>query len=288
MKLVSYTNIERQGYGILDGEYIIPLKEEDGFPKDLLSAISQGLEMDDLKELMGRHEGRLALKLVRIDAPFTRVNRNVICLGMNYKEHVEEMAAGMKRTGDLPKFPVYFTKMVDNFSGPDSCLNISDSPSEKVDYEVELAVIIGKDGKNISKEDAYDHIFGYTIANDFSARDLQTNHMQWFKGKSLDGFCGLGPVLVTKDEFPIEKNPSLSSYVNGDLRQSSSLDKLIFDIPTIIEDFSRGISLRAGDIILTGTPSGVGMGMKPPVFLKAGDVVTCKIDGIGELTHKMV
>ena len=156
---------------------------------------------------------------------------------------------------------------------------------DSLDYEAELAFIIGKDAKNVKEEDAFDYIFGYTIMNDVSARNLQTAHKQWYFGKSLDGFTPLGPVIVTKDEFDYPPKLDIKSYVNGELRQDSNTELLIFGIAHVVSELSKGMTLKAGTIISMGTPAGVGMGFVPPRFLKKGDVVTCEIEGIGKLTN---
>ena len=159
---------------------------------------------------------------------------------------------------------------------------------DSLDYEVELAVIIGKDAKNVRREDAYNYVFGYTILNDVSARNLQTRHKQWYFGKSLDGFTPIGPCIVTADEFENPPVLAIKSYVNGELRQNSSTELLLFDIAHIISELSQGMTLKAGTIIATGTPAGVGMGFEPPNFLKSGDTVTCEIEKIGTLTNRIL
>jgi 2-keto-4-pentenoate hydratase/2-oxohepta-3-ene-1,7-dioic acid hydratase in catechol pathway len=228
------------------------------------------------------------IKDVKICAPIIKPKNDIICLGLNYIEHVGETSRSFKDESiDIPKYPVYFSKRVNKAIGTEEKINSYEGLVEKLDYEVELAIIIGKDGINIPKERAEEYIFGYTIMNDISARDFQQRHVQWFKGKSFDTFTSLGPCITHKSEikFPIELN--VYSRVNGELRQSSSTKHLIFDIPTIIHDLSLGMTLKAGDIIATGTPAGVGMGFDPPRFLKKGDIVECEIECIGVLKNEV-
>ncbi|MGL5693049.1 MAG: fumarylacetoacetate hydrolase family protein [Peptostreptococcaceae bacterium] len=221
----------------------------------------------------------------KLCAPIVYPIKDVLCLGLNYKDHVEETARSFDEAIKLPEFPVYFSKRTNKAIGPNEKISNWKGISNQVDYEVELGIIIGKEGINISKEDAYDYVFGYTVINDISARDLQQKHGQWFRGKSIDSFTSLGPCIVYKDEIetPVELN--VYSFVNGELRQSSNTKNFIFDIPTIINDLSQGVTLKQGDIIATGTPAGVGMGFESPKYLKSGDIVECKIDKIGVLKN---
>lgn len=228
------------------------------------------------------------IKDVKISAPIIKPESDILCLGLNYIDHVDETSRSFKDDSiDIPKNPVYFSKRVNKAIGPEDEIRSYEGLVEKLDYEVELAIIIGKDGINIPKEKAEEYIFGYTIMNDVSARDIQQKHVQWFKGKSLDTFTALGPCIIHRSQikFPIMLN--VHSRVNGELRQSSNTKHIIFDIPTIIHDLSLGMTLKAGDIIATGTPAGVGMGFHPPKFLKKGDIVECEIEGIGVLRNKV-
>ena len=226
---------------------------------------------------------------IKICTPIETLESDILCLGLNYRAHVEETARSFKDDSiDIPEYPVYFSKRAVKPIGHKDTIDSHIDVTKELDYEVELAIIIGKDGINIAKEDAEEYIFGYTIMNDVSARDLQQRHVQWYRGKSLDTFTSLGPCIVHKSEikFPVELN--LCSKINGELRQNSNTKNFIFDIPTIIHDISQGMTLRAGDIIATGTPSGVGMGFKPPKFLKKGDVVQCEVENIGMLENSIV
>jgi 2-keto-4-pentenoate hydratase/2-oxohepta-3-ene-1,7-dioic acid hydratase in catechol pathway len=221
-------------------------------------------------------------------APLPRPAKNVFCVGRNYAEHIAEGARAQNTTIAVTEVPVFFTKPCTAVIGPEAAIPIFPQVSTQIDYEVELAIIIGMPGRNISKERAYDHVWGYTILNDITARDVQRRHGgQFFKGKALDGSCPLGPVVVTHDELPDPQNIGLRCLVNGEVRQSSTTAKMIFDIPTLVASLSEGLTLEAGDIIATGTPSGVGYAMDPPRFLQDGDQVVCEIDGIGRLANTL-
>ena len=226
---------------------------------------------------------------VRMLAPIPRPKQDVVCLGINYADHAKESEKFDKEAfgGERPK-AIYFSKRV-NFApgdGWDICghFDIVDS----LDYESELGVIIGKDAKDVPLEEVKDYIFGYTVINDISARNVQTSHKQWYFGKSLDDFTPMGPCIVTADEIAYPPALKITAKVNGELRQNSTTDMLITDIDHIISELSHGMTLKAGTIIATGTPSGVGMGMDPPCFLKEGDVVECEIEKMGKLRNKIV
>ncbi|MZQ74961.1 MAG: hydrolase [Peptoclostridium sp.] len=226
---------------------------------------------------------------VKLCAPVPYPIRNLICLGKNYYEHAKELeGTSIDRGNERPEHPIYFSKIADPAIGDGDDIIYDRSVTDEIDYEVELAVIIGKDGMDIKPEDVEKHIFGYTIANDVSARDLQSSHKQWFRGKSLNTFCPMGPYIAHKSiiKYPVELD--LKCSVNGELRQSSNTRDMIFDIEYVISDISRGMQLRAGDIILTGTPSGVGLGFKPCKYLKPGDIVKCDIEKIGTIVNKVV
>ena len=245
----------------------------------------------DLEKLKSIYNGGSAnvqaynLNDIKLCSPIINPRKDILCLGLNYKAHVKETSHGFNQEIDLPEYPIYFSKRVNETVGPEEGINPYENITSKLDYEVELAVIIGKEGINIPKEEAEDYIFGYTIINDVSARDLQTRHSQWFRGKSLDSFTPLGPCIVHKSEMKLPLNLGVTSIVNGEVRQQGNTRDLIFDIPTIIHDLSQGMTLKPGDIIATGTPSGVGMGFNPPKFLKRGDIVECKVEGIGVLRN---
>lgn len=286
MKLLTYKSarLGRVTAGIsFDGERVYSL-EELGFPPqaDALAFIQDlGCDFSRISQPEGPGE---AISQVELLAPIPYPANNVICIGLNYRDHVAES----NRAGivDPPKAEAaYFTKNVNRTTAPgediDGHFNICDS----LDYEAELAVIIGRDAYHVPEAEAGDFIFGYSIANDVTARHLQKGRGQWFFGKSLDSFFPMGPWIVTRDELGEAPALAIRSYVNGELRQNGNTGDLIHSAAEIIADLSAGITLRAGTIIATGTPSGVGMGFDPPRFLKSGDRVRCEIEGIGALEN---
>jgi 2-keto-4-pentenoate hydratase/2-oxohepta-3-ene-1,7-dioic acid hydratase in catechol pathway len=233
----------------------------------------------------------VALGAVQLVAPIPRPRRNVFCVGKNYHAHAKDFAgsgfdSSAKSGGDVPQHPIIFTKVPESVVGPGDDVIVPEGVSEAIDYEVELAVVIGRGGKGIAKADAMKHVWGYTIINDVTARDWQARHQQWDLGKSFDTFCPMGPWLVSADELD-GTNTNVRCFVNGEKRQDANTRDFIFDIPTLIECISAGITLRPGDVIATGTPVGVGIGFKPPKYLKRGDVVRCEIDGIGVLENPL-
>ncbi|MEX0278886.1 MAG: fumarylacetoacetate hydrolase family protein [Ruegeria sp.] len=219
-------------------------------------------------------------------APIPHPRKNVFCVGRNYAEHIAEGERAQKQKIGITDHPVFFTKPPTSVVAPEEDILIFQSVSESIDYEVELAVVIGKPGRNITKADAFDHVFGYTILNDITARDIQRRHGgQYFKGKGLDGSCPMGPIIVTADTISDPQALSIGLTVNGEQRQDGKTSDMIFDIPTLIASLSEGLTLEAGDVIATGTPSGVGYAMEPPQFLKNGDVVVCEVSEIGTLRN---
>jgi len=231
----------------------------------------------------------IPLSSVEVLAPFPRPHRNIMCVGKNYREHAKEFArsgyeAGAVAGKDIDDFPALFSKLPSTVTAHEAPIHLHKGVTEKVDYEAELAVIIGKGGRGIRPEDAWSHIWGYTIVNDVTARDVQKNHKQWFLGKSLDSFAPMGPWAVTADSVDAT-DLTVTCHVNGELRQKANTRDLIFDIPTLIATLSAGITLEPGDIIATGTPAGVGIGLDPPQFLKSGDRVEITISGIGTLAN---
>ena len=229
----------------------------------------------------------IALASVRLEAPLPLPRRNLWCVGRNYHEHAKELQASVFKDNNAnpATWPIVFTKVPECVVATGDAVQMPGAAvSEQIDYEAELAVIIGVGGKNITRDDAMNHVYGYTIVNDVTARDVQMRHQQWDMGKSFDTFCPMGPWIVTADELD-GRHTRVRCWVNDTLRQDGRTEDLIFDIPTLIETISRGITLYPGDVIATGTPAGVGMGLKPPVFLRAGDVVRIEIDGIGTLQN---
>jgi 2-keto-4-pentenoate hydratase/2-oxohepta-3-ene-1,7-dioic acid hydratase in catechol pathway len=225
---------------------------------------------------------------VRLLSPIPRPKQNVMCLGMNYVAHAIESDLARGREPKLPEFPVFFTKALNTVCGDGDEVPLDPNVTSELDYEVELAYIIGKTAKNVSKADALSYVFGYTIVNDISARDLQNRHQQFFKGKSLDNSGPIGPCIVTADEIPDPTVLAIKLRLNGEERQSSTTGDLIFDVPTSIEYLTLGSTIEAGQIVCTGTPSGVGMGRNPKEYMKAGDVMEAEIERIGVLTNKVV
>ena len=237
-------------------------------------------------ELAAQANQSAILTQYQLLAPLPKPAKNVFCVGRNYAAHVAEGDRAQKQNVGVSEHPVFFTKPRTAVIGPGAEIPIFPHVSTSIDYEVELALVIGKAGRDIRPENAFDHIMGYTIANDISARDIQRRHGgQYFKGKGLDGSCPLGPCIVTADDISDPQDLAISLTVNGELRQNDRTSMLIFDIPTLIASLSAGMTLEPGDIIATGTPSGVGYAMEPPQFLKDGDVVVCEIETIGKLEN---
>jgi 2-keto-4-pentenoate hydratase/2-oxohepta-3-ene-1,7-dioic acid hydratase in catechol pathway len=232
----------------------------------------------------------LALEQIKLLAPIPRPARNIFCVGKNYLNHAREFSrsgfdAGQSAPADaIPDCPIVFTKPPETVIAHGEPVWSAAEITTSLDYEVELAVIIGRGGRGIRKSEAMRHVWGYTIINDVTARDWQRKHKQWFLGKSFDTFCPMGPIAVTADELDAG-NLEVKCWVNGELRQNANTRDLIFDVPTIIETISAGITLYPGDIIATGTPEGVGIGFNPPKFLKSGDVVAMEITGLGRLQN---
>ncbi|QKG29125.1 fumarylacetoacetate hydrolase family protein [Campylobacter sp. RM16187] len=265
----------------------------------IISFGEMGLEISDLNDFISRagkqdyehlkefksHTSKLKFNEAKLLAPIITPRQDIICLGINYMEHAKESAKfkGEKFDGTR-EYPVYFSKRVNEAVGHNGEILAHEDVMQKLDYEVELALIIKKDAKNVSEQEAGEYVLGYTILNDFSARDLQIRHKQFYFGKSLDTHCAMGPVVVTPDELD-STNLAIKCYVNNELRQNSNTSKMIFDERYVIAELSQAMTLKAGTIISLGTPSGVGMGLEPPKFLKSGDVVRCEIENIGVLEN---
>ncbi|HYF06089.1 MAG TPA: fumarylacetoacetate hydrolase family protein [Acetobacteraceae bacterium] len=221
-------------------------------------------------------------------APIPRPAKNIFCVGKNYHEHAKEFASsGFDATAKevVPEAPVVFSKPPTSVIGPGEPIPSHLDTSNSTDYEGEIAVVIGRGGRGIRKADAYAHVFGYTIVNDVTARTIQHRHRQWILGKGMDGYCPMGPAILTADEAGTPPKLAIRTWVNGELRQDAPIEDLICDIPTLIETISAAITLEPGDIIATGTPAGVGIGFQPPRFLKVGDVVRIEVPGIGVLEN---
>ncbi|MDH5469855.1 MAG: fumarylacetoacetate hydrolase family protein [Gammaproteobacteria bacterium] len=225
---------------------------------------------------------------VRPSAPLPVPRRNIICLGKNYLEHAREVAAKMNGPDQPPEHPIIFTKATTAVIAPGAPVPSYPELTRMLDYEAELALIIGTGGRDIAAANAWQHVFGYTAINDISARDMQKKHFQWFRAKSLDGFAPMGPLVVHRSVMAAPEDIEIRCTVNGELRQQATLSQLIFDVPTIIETLSSGMTLLPGDIIATGTPAGVGMGFTPPKYLQPGDEMVVEVGGAGVLRNPVV
>lgn len=294
MKLITYRIDQKERVGVLsqNGEWVIPVQAL-GLEYSSMFELIEGMS-DSEGQLLAHAAkkepcsipGTVELKEVKLLPPIPVPKQDIICLGLNYMEHAKESAQYKKEafTGTR-SYAVYFSKRVNRTVGDGEMIPSHRKIVKRLDYEVELAVIIGKDAKDLAPEQVKDYIFGYTIINDISARDIQTNHQQWYFGKSLDGFTPMGPCITTADALPYPPALGIRSLVNGEVRQDSNTGWMIFDIDHIVSELSQGVTLKAGTIISTGTPEGVGMGFVPPKFLKSGDVVECIIEGIGRIKN---
>lgn len=260
-------------------------------PATLLDLVEAGpdawRQLDALVARAGANARSHALADIQWHAPLPRPRKNVFCVGRNYAAHVREGAAAHGREARLPTVPVFFTKAPTAVTGPYDDVPRHAAVTGQLDWEAELAVVIGRAGRDVERREALQMVFGYTALNDVTARDLQSAHTQWFKGKSLDGSCPMGPVLVTADEFGDPQRKRIRCRVNGVLKQEASTADMIFPVAAIIESLSRGLTLEPGDVIATGTPDGVGMGRTPPEYLQAGDIVETEVEGIGILRNRI-
>jgi 2-keto-4-pentenoate hydratase/2-oxohepta-3-ene-1,7-dioic acid hydratase in catechol pathway len=253
---------------------------------DMFDAIER---IDEIRVAAAGDTQARSLADVTLLAPIPVPRRNIFCVGKNYRDHAREFSnsgyeAGAVKGAEIDSHPAVFTKPASTVVGPNDVVQLHAHITSSVDYEAELALIIGKEGRDIKPERAYDHIFGYTIVNDVTARDRQRNHKQWFLGKALDTFCPMGPWIATGEEIDPE-NLDVKCWVNGELRQNANTRDLIFDIPTLVATISAGLTLKPGDVVATGTPAGVGLGFNPPKFLRAGDTVSISISHLGTLTN---
>ena len=287
MKIVAFHHNGQPGVGRVSGD----LQQIEPFDMPLAQREAGALALIEMQARGEPLPGALpaiALSDVHITAPLPKPRRNIFCVGKNYFAHAREFAgsgfdSSAKSGGEIPADPIIFTKVPESVVGPGAAIEMP-AASSAIDYEAELTVVIGRGGKGIPAKDAMAHVWGYTIINDVTARDWQSRHQQWHLGKSFDTFCPMGPWLVSVDECD-GTNTVVRCYVNGELRQNASTKDFIFDIPKLIETISAGITLYPGDLIATGTPVGVGIGFKPPKYLKSGDVVRVEIDGIGTLEN---
>ncbi len=257
---------------------------------DMLSLVASGRAgLAALRKLAQGYAGNgVALGALRLLAPIPRPRKNVFCVGWNYLEHFEEGARARPHVQEMPAHPAFFTKAPTAVNGPFDPIPLHASVTEKLDWEVELGVVIGLGGRNIAEADAMKHVYGYTVINDVSAREVQRQHgQQWFKGKSLDGTCPMGPWIVTADEVPDPQALRVTCRLNGAVKQDSSTSFMYFRIPRIVAELSAGLTLEPGDLISTGTPAGVGHARTPPEFMKAGDVLETEVAGIGVLRNRI-
>jgi 2-keto-4-pentenoate hydratase/2-oxohepta-3-ene-1,7-dioic acid hydratase in catechol pathway len=292
MRLLTYDREGAPRLGLLLKESVFDLTDAAArlgsapLPSDMLSLIAAGEEAwAGARELAARLERGEAADLARpltdtrLLAPIPRPAKNIVCVGLNYADHARETGQ------EVSPYPVFFSKPPTTVIGPEDPIPWHPSVSTRIDWEAELAVIIGRTGRDIPEEAALQHVFGYTIANDVSARDLQRRHVQWYKGKSLDGFCPLGPWIVTSDEIPDPQALGISLRVNGEPKQDSSTSEMIYPVARLIAVLSAGLTLEAGDLLITGTPAGVGFVRQPPEYLRPGDLVEAEIEGIGVLRN---
>lgn len=258
----------------------------DPAPETVLDIIADPATLAALRQIveLAAPEQWSPLAGVQLLAPIPRPGKNVFCVGRNYKLHIEEGARARGVPAEYPSVPEFFTKPPTAVIGPDDEIRLP-AVTQKLDYEVELAFVVGRAGRDISVEDALGHIFGFTVLNDVTARDLQRAHGQWFKGKALDTTCPVGPWIVTADEFDVTEEHRLWLTVNGETRQDAFISDMVFDCAAILSSLSAGMTIEAGDIITTGTPSGVGLGLDPQIWLKDGDVVEAGIEGIGSIRN---
>jgi 2-keto-4-pentenoate hydratase/2-oxohepta-3-ene-1,7-dioic acid hydratase in catechol pathway len=295
MRLVTYKSSasDHARIGVVrNGKEVLDLAGAGNAPfntGDMLSLIEAGPSaLQWVQDAVAKTTKSAAIDSVRLLAPIPRPRKNVFCVGWNYTEHFEEGKKARPHVQEMPQHPAFFTKAPTTVNGPYDAVPMHSGVTEKLDWEVELAVVIGVGGINIAEVDAMHHIFGYTVANDVSAREVQRQHgQQWFKGKSLDGHCPMGPWIATADEVADPANLHLTCRVNGVAKQDSNTSYMYFKIPRIIAELSAGLTLEPGDIILTGTPAGVGHARNPPEFMKSGDVMETEIEGLGLLRNRI-
>jgi len=285
MRLVTFKTGVESRIGAIDGNEIVDLTSTGDFPADMVDLIT-GWSLSAARAAMKTGQ-RVPISEAQLQAPL-RMRKNVFAVGRNYRDHAKEFSdsgfdASEKQV--VPDNPVIFTKAPTSVIGPDDPIVLANDPTGTTDYEGEMAVVIGRRAKNVSREEALAHVFGWTIVNDVTARDLQKRHVQWFVGKSPDTFCPMGPCITTRDELPDIRSSWMRTHVNGGLRQEAPISALIFDTESLIVTLSEVLTLEPGDVIATGTGLGVGIGFDPPQYLSAGDVVEISIDGIGTLRN---
>ena len=288
MKLITFRHNEKVKAGVQTDNDMVIVKDESPGARN---AIRNFIESE--QPISSWDNGISAINLDEIEllAPIPEPRRNIFCVGKNYFAHAKEFnnsGFDSSTKEEVPSVPVIFTKATTAVTGPNAPIISSNDPTNSVDYECELCFIVKKKAHKVSKAQAFEYIFGYTILNDVTSRHLQKKHNQWFLGKSLDSFAPLGPAIISADAIPEITDATISTLVNGELRQKAKIADLIFDIPTLMETLTATMTLLPGDIVATGTPAGVGLGFEPPKFLKAGDSVTISVDGIGVLTNPVI
>ena len=287
MKIATFKIGAQRKVGVVD-EGAATIAPFDLSTEQALQGIQHLIELQVAGKALPATGVPLALAEICLEAPLPRPRRNIFCVGKNYHDHEHEFSSSgfdsSAAQGVVPEHPIVFSKVPESVIGAGAFVEFDPTVSSAIDYEVELAVIIGKPGRGISRENALDHVWGYTIVNDVTARDLQGRYSQWLVGKSQDTFCPMGPVAVSRDDIDLG-NCSVRTWVNDELRQDSNTGLLIFDVPTIIQTIAEGVTLLSGDVIATGTPAGVGIGFKPPKYMTDGDVVRCEIEGVGQLQN---
>ncbi|MDQ3856246.1 MAG: fumarylacetoacetate hydrolase family protein [Chloroflexota bacterium] len=280
MRLVTYSIGGDTQVGALTGDKVVPVSEASG-PMSMLELISAGpYAWEDAADRARSGRGALDLRVVRLLTPISNPGK-VVAIGLNYMDHAREQGV------EPPSQPLVFAKFTSSIIGPDDSISWAPALTSQVDYEVELAVVIGRQARNVAEAEALEHVFGYTVLNDVSARDLQFGDGQWVRGKSLDTFCPIGPAIVTPDEVPDPQALPLRCWVNDQLLQDSSTSEMIFGVAYLISYLSRAFTLHPGDIIATGTPFGVGVFRDPQVFLQDGDTVAVEVEGIGRLENQV-
>ncbi|PDW03193.1 fumarylacetoacetate hydrolase family protein [Candidatus Viridilinea mediisalina] len=283
MKLITYHHAGQEALGAVREDGVVTLSS---LASSMLALIDGGPTLlAQARELVAQAHSTIPLDQVTLLAPIPRPRKNIICLGRNYAAHAIESLRAIGQPEQLPSHPLFFSKAPTAVTHPNAVIPLMPEISAQRDWEVELAVIIWLPARHVSKADALDYVFGYTILNDISARDLQSRHQQFFFSKSLDGAAPMGPWIVTSDELPNPHNLRIQLRLNGATMQDANTSQMIFDIPTCIAILTSGLTLEPGDIIATGTPSGVGLGMTPQRWLQAGEVLECEVEGIGVLRN---
>ncbi|MDF2512776.1 MAG: Fumarylacetoacetate hydrolase family protein [Herbinix sp.] len=282
MKLLHFKKSNTAFWGIYDdAKALILTNMEETSKLQTFQDVISYFDDEDMKSRLTDAVKREEVKLL----PPVLPTKNILCIGKNYADHIKEFNGTDEDIARIRETPIFFTKALSSLITDGDTIMSHTEVTAAIDYEAELAVIIGKKGINISKEEAYEYIYGYSVLNDVSARDLQKNHQQWFKGKSLDTFCPIGPWVVTKDEVPEPQNLKVQSIIDGEVRQSANTNLMIHPINELVEWLSKGMTLNPGDVIATGTPSGVGMAFKPQRLLKSGSTVEIVVEGVGRLKN---